>query len=178
MSTAELQQMVTQLVKSQKETDRQMKETHRRLGELGTLFTNQWGKLVEALLRSGLQKLFRARGIAVSEVSRNLELFDPATGHKKAEIDVFLQNGGEDVAVEVKTTCRVADVKDHMARLKLMRSLVKDYSQGKKLYGGIAALQYDSEADVFAEKQGMYVLRSTEGVVTITNAGDFVPKAW
>ncbi len=142
------------------------------------MFTNHWGKLVEALLRSGLQKLFRAHGIAVSEVSRNLEVFDPETGHKKAEVDVFLQNGGEDVAVEVKTTCRVDDVKEHIARLKLIRGLVKDYAKGKKLYGGVAALQYDSGADLFAEKKGLYVLRSTEGVVSIDNSEGFVPRAW
>lgn len=43
-------------------TDRQMKETDRKIKELSQLFTGQWGKLVEALMQPGCVRLFRERG--------------------------------------------------------------------------------------------------------------------
>ncbi len=168
-----------QMRESRAETDRQMKETDRKLKELSSLFTNQWGKLVEALLRSGLPKLFRVRGLEVTEVSRNVEILDKVTGQKRAEIDVYLQNGGEDVAVEVKTTCRPKDVDEHITRLKLLHTLIPSYSTGgKKLYGAVAALKFESEADTYAEKQGLFVLKCTDNVATIANGEKFSPKSW
>ncbi|MFV0415481.1 MAG: hypothetical protein ACK5NG_03860 [Chthoniobacterales bacterium] len=185
MSTLELQEIVAAnarsiagLKESQAETDRQMKETDRKLKELSSLFSSQWGKLVEALLRSGLPKLFRARGLAVTELSRNVEVLDKVSGEKRAEIDVFLQNGGEDVAVEVKTTCRPKDVDEHIERLQLLHGLISAYGSGKKLYGAVAALRFESGADTYAEKKGLFVLKCTDNIATIANPGNFRPKAW
>jgi hypothetical protein len=182
MGTAELQEIVADLAKStkrleasQKETDRQMKETDRKIKGLSELFTGQWGKLVEALVDSGLPKLFRGRGIAVREVSRRHEIYDGS--QKIAEIDVLLHNGGEDVAVEVKTSLRVKDVKEHLERLEKVRASVPSYSEGgKKLYGAVAGLKYDSEVDLYAERQGLFVLKSSEGIFEITNQSGFVPQ--
>ena len=200
MSTLELQELVADLARStkelresQKETDRQMKETglqmkdtdrkmkdtDRKMKELQGLFTNQWGKLVEALLRTGLPKLFRARGLAVTEVSRNVEILDKETGEKRAEIDVYLQNGGEDVAIEVKTTCRPKEVDEHIQRLRLLHGLIPAYNSGtKNLYGAVAALKFESEADVYAAKQGLFVLQCTNSIASIANTEDFKPKNW
>ena len=52
MSTAELQQIVERLALSQQETARQMQE-------ISGLFTSQWGKLVEALMRPARYNCFR-----------------------------------------------------------------------------------------------------------------------
>lgn len=183
MSTAELQKIVEKLAISQAETDRQMKETGLQMKEtdkkikgLSDLFTGQWGKLVEALVDSGLPNLFRRWDIAVRQVSRGHEIYD--NGVKIAEIDILLHNGGEDVAVEVKTTLRSGDVKEHLARLEKVRAAVPIYSTGsKKLYGAVAALKYDAEADLYAERQGMFVLKSSEGIFEIANEGGFRPKA-
>lgn len=152
-----------------------MKETDKKIKGLSELFTGQWGKLVEALVDSGLPKVFRKQGIAVRQVSRRHEIYDGAV--KIAEIDVLLHNGGEDVAVEVKTTLRSKDVKEHLARLKKVRAAVPAYSTGgKKLYGAVAALKFDAEADLFAERQGMFVLKSSEGIFEIINGSGFRRK--
>ena len=196
MSTAELQaivaanaQTIADLRKSQSETDRQMKETDRQLRqskketdqkikELSTLFTGQWGKLVEALMQPGCVKLFRARGVAVTRVSPNQEWFE-ADGNKVAEVDVFLVNGGEDVAIEVKTTCLPRHIDEHIERLSKIKTLRPEYRDGsKKLYGAIAALKYNSEADAYARRRGFYVLKSTDGIVTIQNEDGFIPQVY
>lgn len=178
MSTAELKEIVANLAKSQAETDRQMKETDRKLKELSELFTGQWGKLVEALVNAGLPSLFRSVGIKVHQVSRRHEVVDDL-GRKLAEVDILLHNGGEDVAVEVKTTCRPKDIDEHIERLGVLHESILTYSSGsKKLYGAVAALRYEADADVYAKKKGMYVLESREGLFSVTNGDGFKPNAW
>jgi hypothetical protein len=191
MSTAELKELVAELARSTKElrdsqteTDRliketglQMKQTDRKISALNDLFTGQWGKLVEALVDSGLPALFQERGIAVRSVSRRHTIHRGKD--KIAEIDVLLRDGFEDIGVEVKTTCRIADVNEHIERLKTVRAAVPDYESGRlKLLGAMAALKYESEADVYAQRKGLFVLVSREGLFGIANPIGFQPKAW
>ena len=66
------------ILKMFEETDRRFRETDRRLDkrfaetdkklkELASLFTGQWGKLIEALVRPAALKLFQERGVKVTE---------------------------------------------------------------------------------------------------------------
>ncbi len=182
MSTAELQAIIAENAKSirdlrdsQAETDRQMKATDQRIKELSSLFTVQWGKLIEALVHPGCVSLFRSRGITVNRASAGQEWFDD-NGKKVAEVDVFLVNGGEDVAVEVKTTCLPKHIDQHLKRLAKLKELRPEYQNGtKKLYGAVAALKFNSESDTYARNKGLYVLKSTDGIVTIDNPEDFKP---
>lgn len=182
MSTAELKEIVADLARStrelresQKETDLQMRETGRKIKEFSELFTGQWGKLVEALVDSGLPALFQIRGIAVRSVARRQTYH---IGREKiAEIDVMLRDGCEDIGVEVKTTCRVADVDEHLDRLARVRGAVAEYEAGKvKLYGGIAALKYEAESDRYARRKGLFVLECRDGIFQITNEEGFRPN--
>ncbi len=45
------------------ETEKLVKENGKRIKELSKLFTTQWGKLVEALVRPASLRLFLERGI-------------------------------------------------------------------------------------------------------------------
>lgn len=185
MSTEELQAFLEKLAISQaetdrqmKETDRQMKETDRKIKDLSTLFTGQWGKLVEALMQPGCVRLFRERGVSVNRACTNQEWFKD-DGSKVAEVDAFLVNGGEDVAVEVKTTCLPRHIDEHIERLAKIKALRPEYHDGsKKLYGAVAALKYNSEADSYAKKKGFYVLKSTAGIVSIQNEENFIPQVF
>lgn len=192
VSIAELQPIVADLARSTKElrasqaetdrqmkaTDRQMKATDLKIKELSHLFTTQWGKLVEALIEPGCVKLFRERGIAVTRASTNQEWFRD-DGSKLAEVDVFLVNGGEDVAVEVKTTCQPKDIEEHIERLAKIKAHRPEYRNGsKKLYAAVAALKYSAQADEYAKRKGFYVLKSSDGIVTIQNELGFTPTAY
>jgi len=199
MSIAELKKIVADLARStheltasQKETDRQMKETDRQMKEtdwkmqetaqkikdLSQLFTNQWGKLVEALMEPGCVQLFRQRGIAVTRAGTNQEWFRE-DGSKVAEVDVFLVNGGEDIAVEVKTTCQPKHIDEHIERLARIKALRSEYRDGsKKLYAAVAALKYSAQADEYARRKGFYVLKSKDGIVSIDNETGFEPTVY
>jgi hypothetical protein len=174
----ETAQQMKETDRQMKETDRQMKETDRKLRETNKLFNDHWGKLVEALMASGLVELFRARGMVVSDAGRDVELF-AADGHKVAQIDVLVRNGDEDVAVEVKTTCRPKDIDEHIERLGKVHAVKEDYQKGrKKLYGAVAALSFVADADLYAERKGFFVLKCGEGIATIRNKPDFKPKTY
>jgi len=116
-----------------RETDRRFKETDRRLDrimaetqrEIATLskrirateglFTGQWGRLMEALVRPGVVRLFQDRGIPVS---RTQERVRARRDGKAMELDLLLVNGEALVIVEVKTTLRADHVRELLEDLQ------------------------------------------------------------
>jgi hypothetical protein len=171
MSEAELQA----LVRSIEELRESQKETDRALRELSGLFSTQWGKLVEALVEPGCVDQFRKRGIAITRSMRRAEGID--SHGRQMEIDVLLINGEELVAVEVKTTCKTDDVKEHEDRLERFRDAYPEY-RSMRVYGAVAALLFESESDKYAYRHGMFVLKPTEGVAQIVNDTDFKPRVF
>ncbi len=156
------------------ETDRQMKETDKKLRQLEELFTSQWGKLMEKLVEGDLLKLLNARGLKANFVhSRTKGTFE----NKKFEFDLIAVNGDEIVVVEVKTTLRPDDVKDFIKNLKLFKQIFPKYNDNK-IYGAVAYLTTASKSEIFAEQQGLLVIRATGSSASIVNSPDFIPKAW
>ena len=83
------------------------------------------------------------------------------------------------MAVEVKTTCRPKDIDEHIQRLEKVHQSVSTYSTGaKKLYGAMAALRYEADADLYAKRKGMFVLQIKESLFAISNEQEFSPKAY
>ena len=166
------------------ETDRRFKETDRRLDQrfqetdqgfkrLEALFTGQWGKLIEALVRPSALRLFQERGIKVTETSQRLE---SVRNGSQMEVDILLSNAQEAVVVEVKTTLKVEDVREFLEDLKRFTLFFPRY-KGLKVYGGIAGIRIEEDADKFAYRQGLFVLAgSGEGMIRMLNDPDFRPK--
>jgi hypothetical protein len=158
-----------------RETDRQMKETDRQLRELKDLFNGQWGKLMEALVEGDLVNLLRQRGI---EVDHTVSRLKSGNGARRWEIDIIAANGDEVVAVEVKTTLKVRQVTDFIETLKVFPDEAPTVYRGKRVYGAVAYLRADEAADVYAERQGLYVIRATGSSASITNQEDFKPRTF
>jgi signal-transduction protein with cAMP-binding, CBS, and nucleotidyltransferase domain len=93
-----------------------MRETDRKIKELTNLFTGQWGKLIEALIKPGSLKLFQDRGINVQK--RKTRMAERLNGGRHMEIDILLKNKVEKIAVviEVKTTLQISDVNDFIKK--------------------------------------------------------------
>ena len=82
------------------ETDKRFKETDKKVKELASLFTGQWGKLVEALMAPGCLQIFQERDINISKSLANIK----AKIHgNELEIDLLLVNNDELVIIEIKT---------------------------------------------------------------------------
>jgi len=91
--------------------DKRFEETDKKIKELASLFTGQWGKLVEALVKPSALKLFRERGVKVTETYQRLE---SRRDGSQMEIDILLANDKEAVVIEVKTTLKVEDVREFL----------------------------------------------------------------
>jgi len=92
------------------------------------------------------------------------------------EIDLLFSNKNVAIAVEVKTTLKVDDVKDFLDNLNRFTFFFPRY-KGVKLYGAVAGIQIEEGADRFAYRQGLFVLSgSGEGMIRIINDENFTPK--
>ncbi|MBL7118246.1 MAG: DUF3782 domain-containing protein [Candidatus Syntrophoarchaeum sp.] len=160
------------------ETDREIKEafkeTDKKIKELATLFTGQWGKLIEALVRPSALKLFQERGVKVTETYQRLESYRNGS---QMEIDILLANDREAVVIEVKTTLKVEDVNEFLDNLARFTFFFPRY-KGLKIYGAVAGIQIEEGADKFAYRQGLFVLTGSgdTGIVRILNNPEFRPR--
>ncbi len=186
-------QMFQETDRKSKETDRQFKETDRKIEELGRILKENmkesdkyfrkvreldrnWGKLVEALIRPSVAEQFQKRGISVGGSGQREER---KRGGETVEIDILLTDTGSLVAVEVKTTLSVQDVDEHIeTHLKPFKKFFPEYKD-KKVYGAVAYIHVEENADRYAYKNGLFVLTfSGKDTVKIKNDRKFVPKEW
>jgi len=160
-----------------KETDKQFKETDKKFDKyfhkVKELDRN-WGKLVEALVRPSVAAQFRKRGIPVIGSGQQVERI---LGADTIEIDILLSDGDSLIAVEVKTTLRIENVDEHVQNhLRPFKRFFPEY-QDKKIYGAVAYIHVEENADRYAYKKGLFVLTFTTGdLVTILNDDNFRPQ--
>nr|VFJ77340.1 MAG: hypothetical protein BECKFM1743C_GA0114222_109751 [Candidatus Kentron sp. FM]VFJ77427.1 MAG: hypothetical protein BECKFM1743A_GA0114220_109831 [Candidatus Kentron sp. FM]VFK24266.1 MAG: hypothetical protein BECKFM1743B_GA0114221_109791 [Candidatus Kentron sp. FM] len=168
-----------------KETDRkleqaqelftqQMKETDRRLKQGEGLFTSQWGRLVESLVEGALVPLLQEFGISIQRTLRRVR---GCYKGKNYEFDILVVNGDELVIVEVKTTLRPKDVTRFVAKLDQCKVWMPEYAS-RMIYGGVAFIQADADAERMAEKQRLFVIEATGNSAVIVNQEGFRPRSW
>ena len=179
ISQKELRISQKELRISQKETARQMKETDRQIQKIGAGFNRRWGALVESLVEGKLVKILQARGIDIMRThSRSETQWKKPDGTlEKREFDIIAANGTEVVAVEVKTTLTQKDVKFFMETLGNFKNYFPRYLS-ETVFGAVAYLKSENEAHVFAEKQGLFIIKATGDSASIVNAVDFKPKTF
>ncbi len=156
-----------------KETNTQLKETDQKLRRLEGLFGNQWGKLIETLVKSNALKLFQAWGLPLHQT------FTRASSQlngRSMEVDLLLENSDIVLVVEVKSVLTVADVREFLVDLGEFFDFFPRYKR-YQVYGAVAGLDIADGADRYAYRQGLFVLSFTgEGVVQIKNDPTFRPK--
>ncbi len=154
-----------------KETDARLelrfRETDEKLRRLEGLFGNQWGKLIEALVKPGVLALFQQRGIQVRR------LYSRATAQVNGdnmEVDLIMEDDVEVVAGEVKSTMGVEDVRDFIEDLHRFTHFFPRYA-GLRIFGAVAALEFVEGADRFAYRNGLFVL-GVQGRETVVMLND------
>ncbi len=153
-----------------KETDRIIRNLSNKMNESET----RWGKFVEALVEGKLIEMMNERGIPVNltlmRIKRKYEDDD-------YEIDILAKNGKEIVVVEVKTTLGIEDVRHFIDKLKIFKTVIPEYSDNI-IYGAVAFIQQDSEAQKYAAKKGLLVIKAVGEGAKIINRSNFKPKVW
>ena len=74
------------------------------------------------------------------------------------EIDAFLENGVDAIAVEVKTYLKKSDVDYHIGRMEKLRKYADSRGDTRKFYGAMAATVINDDARLYALEQGFYLI--------------------
>jgi hypothetical protein len=167
---AETDRRMQETDRMMQETARQMRETDHKIGRLG----NRLGEFVEGVVRPGLVRLFRERGVEVHQTIGDLEA---RRDGEAAQVDLLVVNEGHAVAVEVKSKLDVDAVDEHLVRLGKFKRLFPQYKE-TLLHGAVAAMVIPEEAARYAEKRGMFVIGHSGDDAVLLNSAGFEPLAW
>ena len=160
-----------------RETDRQMKETDRELKRLAKRFGdlgNRLGEFVEGMVRPGLVRLFRERGLELHQTFRDMSA---RQGKEAAQIDLMAIDETVAVAVEVKSRLTVEAVDEHLRRMEKFRRLFPRFGDLRVL-AAVAGMVIDDEAAAYAEEKGLFVIGQSGDAAVLLNSNEFQPKAW
>lgn len=79
--------------------------------------------------------------------------------------------------IEVKSTLTVEAVNEHLERLADFKNFFPEHPD-KKIYGAVAGIVIDENADRYAYKQGLFVIAQSGEAVKVLNDEKFQPRAW
>ena len=146
-----------------RELEKSSKKLDKKLGEL----TNRMGEVIENMMTPGLHKKFAKLGYNFTRFSREHQL-EASDGRFIAEIDVFVENGDYALAVEVKTKVTTEDVKEHIARMNVLRKYADEHNDKRKYLGAIASPIITKNAEKFIHKAGFFAIEVSGEAVNIT----------
>ena len=138
----------------------------KRLKGLNDLYTNNWGRLVESLSQPSVLSLFKEKGIGITHIYEGPreDVSDPDNA---IEVDTILCNTTVAVVAEVKTTCRPDDIDHFLKQMERFKTIFHEFAD-KTVYIAIAAIRYDGHSDRYAQKKGLFVIKTTgEGIFSI-----------
>ena len=180
--TAEADRRATEADRRAAEADRRAAEIDRGLERLERTvaqtsrevanLTSRWGRFVEELVRPAVIRLFRSRGIDISQTSLRVK-----SDKVKMEIDILAVDGNSAVAVECKSRLSQDDVDDMCDRLRKFKSGFPQYAN-YQIYGAVAGIEINEGVDVYAYRKGLYVIRTSGDTVEIANDDKFRAVAW
>ena len=166
----DLRTVMRELAEQSKDTDRRLNELGKQIGGLG----NRLGEFVEGVVRPGLVRLFRERGVDVRETHRDLEA---ERNGRKAQVDLLVVNDTEVVVVEVKSKLSQRDVEEHLERLALFKELFPRYADARVL-GAMAAMVVPEKQAAFAEAAGLFIVGQAGDDAVFLNSAGFEPRVW
>ena len=137
--------------------------------------TTRWGRFVEELVRSAVVRMFRDRGILITRTMERVR--SPLTSGTPMDIDILGINGMKMVAVECKSRLSKDDVDEMGDRLTNFKKAFPEYAQ-YTLYGAVAGIEINEGVDIYAYRQGFFVIRTNGDSVEIANDDKFQPLAW
>jgi hypothetical protein len=155
------------------ETARQMKETDKKIGKLSSRF----GEVVEYMVVPNLVAKFNEMGYDFGKSSSNV-IFQDFEHRIFAEVDAYLENGDYIMIVETKVTPTIDDVKDHIERMKKIRSYADFHDDKHKFLGAIAGAVIHENVREYILKQGFYAVVPSGETFDIISPKDNKPREW
>ncbi|MCI0691633.1 DUF3782 domain-containing protein [candidate division KSB1 bacterium] len=177
-----LERLEELIYKGFKETDERIARLHRETQKEIDKVAKQLGGVTESLGRfseqgvlAAVKQLFDKRGIPLNHLFRNL------AGHLNGdtmETDVIGVGPEHAVLIEVKLRLRQSHVKEFLE--KKMPRFFKFFPNQQRpvLYGGVAGMSIDEDADRFAYKQGLFIITQSGENLRIINDKKFKPRSF
>lgn len=156
------------------ETRRDMAESNRQLNQQLGALGGKWGLFVENMVAPACKTLFLDRGIPVHRVSQRVQVIRDGD---TMEVDVLVQNQNHVLAVEVRSSLSVDDIKEFVEDLQRFHQFFPEHAN-RQLYGAVAGIAFDQGADRYAYRQGLFVLAQSGETMQILNDATFEPRAW
>jgi hypothetical protein len=156
-----------------REMRRVVRELSRNIGGVN----RSLGKWAEQMVAPKLRKKFVPFGLEFVRCTPNLPFWE--NDRVIAESDMFLENGGNAMSMEIKSELTVNDVDEHLDRIKTIRRFMDSRGDRRKLFGAVAGAIIPDSVSKYAQKQGLYVLGpSGKSVAVLNEPDDFKPREW
>lgn len=187
MSWAELKEYISAISVQMQETDRQMKETDKRieasrietdkrieasrietdrkLRTLGDQFVSQTGHILEGLTQRSALRALQKAGFKVDQSFKEMTGSNSELG-LNMEIDLLYADTAEAIAVEVKTHCTKAKINHFLKQMRHFKLLYPRFAD-MDVYVAMAALNYTKEAEAYAREKGVILIHVSEDVFTV-----------
>lgn len=140
-----------------KETEKQLKETSLEVKQFFRQLTGTTGHIVEGLVSSSTEKIFKKAGFELHNSGKNLKR--KLTAENIAmEVDVLLSNEKTAIPIEVKTNFTKDNVIRFLHQMSLFRKLFPEFADMEVL-AAVAAINYEKDVAEFARSEGLLVIR-------------------
>lgn len=136
---------------------KQMRETDIKIKQLATKYSSQIGHVVEGLMEPSALKLFKKFGFHIVKCWKEMKGTN-AEQTKGMEVDLFLHDTTDAVAVEVKTNCKNEDVDYFLSQMEKFNEVFPEYAH-VNVYVAMAAINYNRGAAEYAASKGLFVIR-------------------
>ena len=176
-----MKEMDLRFEKSKEEADRTMKETKRivqetalQIKQTDSRWSNQWGVLIEALIKGALVKLLNKRGLKVRKAVPN---YRGLYKDKAKEFDLIAADGTEIVVVETKSHLNKPKTDQFLKVMENFKQYCPEFS-ALTVYAGIACLRAKPETLSYAEGKGLFVIQVSGQNAIMLNKKEFEPKVF
>jgi hypothetical protein len=159
----------------QTENDRSVAELKRLVAasnEIVNNLTSRWGRFVEELVKPGVAKLFKEKGIDIKHTFLRAEAPD-----NSMEIDVLGVNSTDVVLVECKSRLTQDNVDELLDKLPNFTTAFSEF-RNYRIYGAVAGIEVDQGVDRYAYKKGLFVIKPSGDTIMIVNDDKFRPRVW
>jgi len=164
---------IEKLMETVEETSKKVREVMVGLSTFG----HSIGALVEFIVIPKIRPQMREVGRNYDDIAPNRKI--KVNESEIAEVDLFLHNTVEAMAVEVKTRLKEADIKEHVERLKALRRHENEAGiQDKDLYGAVVGVIIDDRARKRALESGLYVVEIIEEKDKLKIESPGIAKPW
>ena len=152
--------------KTREDMNKMIADTNAFLRRFSIELLGVTGHIVEGLVSSSTENIFKKAGFILHNSGKNLKR-GIASENKQMEVDVMLGNEKVVVPVEVKSNFTKNKVKRFIHKMEQFRSFFPECAD-KEVVAAVAAINYDTDADVLAHEEGLLVIRvSSDDIFTI-----------